>query len=678
MSTSEVNFSEEKTVHDDVVSSKDGELGTESNEYSEKNFNQIHSMIADGSLELPITEVDFVLSKVSVLTVEESLDILKRSVAAHKDDVNFPEKNMFLIEDLLKGPEQATTDRDTWELNLKTQAALNGFHSPYPEVRAVTDPYDDDKAPCETIRAYILGIIWVLIGTGVNQFFSPRFPSIYLTPAIFQMLLYPCGRLMQLIPDWGFTIMGTRHSFNPGPWSQKEQMFTTLMVSVSVGGAYVTLYNFIVQKSPVFYGNQWVGPGYQFLLTISTQFLGFGFAGMLRRLVIYPPKAVWPTILPTLALNRALMKPEIKENINGWTISRYYFFFIVFACSFIYFWLPNYLFGALSYFNWMTWIAPDNFNLANVTGSIIGLGINPISTFDWNVATSLLQPLAIPFFSFINQYSGQFLSAFFILGVFYSNHLWSGYLPINENSLFDNQGNTYKITSILDSKGLVDPQKYANYSPPFYSAANLVLYGAFFAIYPLSFIYIGLQEWKGICVAFKDLYLALRHPSRSQFEGQDDLHTTMMSRYPEVPDWWFYIILLMSFVLGCVCLEVYPTETPIWSLVLTIVINFVFLIPITIITAYTGFSFGLNVLVELIVGYALPGNPQALMILKAFGYNIDGQASNYISDQKMGHYAKVPPRALFRGQMIATVFQILVSIGVVNWQLGNVENFCSP
>ena len=46
----------------------------------------------------------------------------------------------------------------------------------------------------------------------------------------------------------------------------------------------------------------------------------------------------------------------------------------------------------------MTWIKPDNQNLAVVTGSVGGLGLNPITTFDWNYFSSMLQPLQVPFF----------------------------------------------------------------------------------------------------------------------------------------------------------------------------------------------------------------------------------------------------------------------------------------
>lgn len=42
---------------------------------------------------------------------------------------------------------------------------------------------------------------------------------------------------------------------------------------------------------------------------------------------------------------------------------------------FVYYWLPGYLFTALSTFNWMTWIAPNNLTLAILTGSSLGLGL---------------------------------------------------------------------------------------------------------------------------------------------------------------------------------------------------------------------------------------------------------------------------------------------------------------
>lgn len=43
---------------------------------------------------------------------------------------------------------------------------------------------------------------------------------------------------------------------------------------------------------------------------------------------------------------------------------------------------PGYIFQALSYFNWISWIAPTNVKLAIITGSVCGMGLNPWPTFD--------------------------------------------------------------------------------------------------------------------------------------------------------------------------------------------------------------------------------------------------------------------------------------------------------
>ena len=170
-------------------------------------------------------------------------------------------------------------------------------------------------------------------------------------------------------------------------------------------------------------------PGYGILLLLSTQLMGLGFSGMLRRFVIYPVEALWPSILPTLALNRALLVPEKRESIHGWSISRYKFFFLVFGGSFVYFWIPDFLFQALSLFAWMTWIAPDNFNLNIITGSQAGLGFNPIASFDWNVISAYSAPLAYPFFAYTQQFVGTVLGGLIIIALYWTNTSWSAYMP---------------------------------------------------------------------------------------------------------------------------------------------------------------------------------------------------------------------------------------------------------
>src|ERR1700744_5231160 len=108
-------------------------------------------------------------------------------------------------------------------------------------------------------------------------------------------------------------------------------MFATITYNIAI---YTTnSYGMVlVQKLPMYYGQKFVTFGYQLLLTLFVQLMGMGIAGYLRHFSVYPVKALWPTVLPTIAMNRAyvsalasvqanpsrLTRPEARENIHGW------------------------------------------------------------------------------------------------------------------------------------------------------------------------------------------------------------------------------------------------------------------------------------------------------------------------------------------------------------------------
>jgi OPT family oligopeptide transporter len=333
-----------------------------------------------------------------------------------------------------------------------------------------------------------------------------------------------------------------------------------------------------------------------------------GFAGYLRRFSVYPVKALWPTILPTIAMNKALTQQEPRENINGWTMSRYRFFYIVAGVTFVWNWIPQYLFTALSTFNWMTWIAPQNMTLAILTGSSLGLGLfNPLTTFDWNVASSSYAPLAQPFFSVCQQYFSSILG-----GLIVNNKL--------------------------------DNELYQQYSPPFYTAGYILTVGANFAFYPVYFLYMMLNQWKTMRRAYIDFYQGLRR-GKGNYEGAMDVHSRIMARYPEVPDWWFLLILAAALVVGCVFLHIFPDlNTPIWLLFLLIGINLVFAVPLSFLSATTGTNLGLGSLIQVITGFLLPNNPNAFLFAQALGsWALAGYGDNYVQDQKMAHYCHIRP-----------------------------------
>ncbi|KAK9375209.1 OPT oligopeptide transporter protein-domain-containing protein [Lipomyces chichibuensis] len=620
---------------------------------------------------------EFILEKLQQMTVDESLVILREALDYHDDDLNFPTETFEKIKLLLQGQEASQMDADTYELDLKLEATLMKYHSPYPEVRAICDPTDDPTLPAETIRAYFLGILWVAVGGFINEFFSLRQPSLSLQSAVLQILLYPCGKFLQYtLPDWGFTFRGTRHSLNPGPWTYKEQMFATIMVNVASGGSNFMGY-VVTLKLDMFFGQKWVSFGFMFLMNFSTQFFGFGLAGMLRRWCVYPTKAVWPTVLPTLALNRALLVRDDKRPVHGWSMSKYKFFFIVFTASFLYFFIPSFLFMALSVFNWITWISPKNTVLAIVTGSYLGLGFNPLTTFDWSVI-NYSAPLVAPFFSTLNRYVGTIIGGLLMLGLYWKNYKWTGYLPINSSNVYDHTASLYNLTKVVKPDSTLDEAKYKLYSPPYISVGNLLNNGSSFALYTLAFTYMLLTDWKLLSEAFRGFWKGIKNRKSSNYEMYKDPMSKMMSVYPEVPDWWFVAVFLISIVFGIVAFTVYPTGAPVWGMIVIVIISTVIMVPSALIYSVTGYQLFTSTLSTLIAGYMIPNNGIANMMCRVYGYNTDEQAEGFVSDQKMAHYAKLPPRAVFRGQMVATLIQTFVTVGAIQFLINSVSDLCSP
>lgn len=61
---------------------------------------------------------------------------------------------------------------------------------------------------------------------------------------------------------------------------------------------------------------------------------------------------------------------------------------------------------------------------------------------------------------------------------------------------------------------------------------------------------------------------------------------------------------------------------------------------------------GLNIISEYIMGAILPGKPIANVCFKTYGYMSVSQAVSFLSDFKLGHYMKIPPRSMFLVQVL--------------------------
>jgi hypothetical protein len=228
-----------------------------------------------------------------------------------------------------------------------------------------------------------------------------------------------------------------------------------------------------------------------------------------------------------------------------------------FGAMFIYFWFPGYIIQAMSYFNWMTWIAPDNVNLAAVTGSVGGLGLNPFSTWDWSQLTAFRDPLIDPFYSAFNFFLGALITAPIILIIWYTNTWNTAYIAINDNHVWDNTGSRYKVLRVVDNNTtLFNEEGYKTYSPAYLSSGSASLYGTFFAIYTATITHTILYHRHEIVTGFQNL---IRR--KSAFADSKDVHTRLMRSYREVPEYVYFGVLVASIALGAAGVGAFPTHT---------------------------------------------------------------------------------------------------------------------
>lgn len=468
--------------------------------------------------------------------------MMKSVLRVHERDPNFPLSIISKIRDFLGNEDIFEHPEKHQELiqEIQMEAALITNNSPYAEVRAVVDNTDDVNMPSFTIRVWVIGLVFVAVLAFINQLFSIRQPYITVMANVAQLLCYPLGKAAEaVLPDWGVTLFGIRHTLNPGPFSRKEHMLITIMANVGWHTPYTD--NIIwAQYLPQYFNQSYAGHfGYQIVIALATNFIGYGIAGLTRRFLVYPAYCVWPASLVTIALNAAFHTEQnvpVQSPFKGvFTISRYKFFLCSFGVMFVYFWFPNYIFTALSYFSWMSWIAPDNVNLNAITGFNSGLGLNPWPTFDWNTLLFDNQdPLMVPFFNTVNKFFGMFFSMFVVLGMWYTNTYNTGYFPINSNRVYDHFGKRYNVSRAIDSRGLFDAQKYEAYSPAHLAAGNLTVYLFFFAIYTATISYAYLYHRHEIMMGFRNLVNSFRKNKDSGSKGEyTDVHNRLMAAYPE-------------------------------------------------------------------------------------------------------------------------------------------------
>ncbi|RVW87112.1 Oligopeptide transporter 1 [Vitis vinifera] len=356
-------------------------------------------------------------------------------------------------------------------------------------------------------------------------------------------------------------------------------------------------------------------------------------AGIFRKFLVDSPYMWWSSNLVQVSLFRALHEVEIRPK-GG--VTRLQFFL-------------------------------DSITAQQIGSGLNGLGLGSFA-LDWSTAASFLgSPLATPGFAIINIMTGFFIVVYIVIPniAYWTNLYEAKRFPIVSADVFDADGGSYNVSRVLNYTTFeFNQQGYDGYSKINLSIFFVFTYGSSFATLAATYL---IRIWQQAKASLQDQF--------------DDVHTRLMKKnYDPVPQWWFYTLLTLVIGLAMAACEGFnrQLQLPYWGILLAISLALLFILPVGVITATTNQQPGLNVITEMILGYIYPGKPLANLAFKTYGSVSMGQAIMFLSDFKLGHYMKIPPKSMFVVQLVGTVIASSVYFGTAWLLLTSIDNICHP
>lgn len=539
---------------------------------------------------------------------------------------------------------------------------------PIEEVALVVPETDDPSLPVLTFRAWLLGLTSCSVLIFLNTFFTYRTQPLTISAILMQIAVLPIGRFMaSVLPNREVKVFGSwGFNLNPGPFNMKEHVIITIFANCGVssgGGDAYSIGAITVMKA---YYKQTISFLCAVIIVLTTQLVGYGWAGMLRKFLVDPVEMWWPSNLAQVSLFRALH----EKDVNSKGPSRMKFFMIFFFGSFVYYAFPGYLFPILSFFSWVCWVWPHSITAQQIGSGYHGLGIGAF-TLDWaGISAYHGSPLVAPWHSILNIAAGFVMFIYIIVPVCYwkFNTFDAQKFPMFSNKLFTTKGLKYDTTHVLTPQFELNEAAYNSYGKLYLSPLFALSIGSGFARFTATLTHVMLFHGSDI----------LRQSRSAVNSVKEDIHAKLMKSYKQVPQWWFLILLggsiLLSLLMSFIWKE--QVQLPWWGLLFAFGLAWVVTLPIGVIQATTNQQPGYDIIAQYMIGYVLPGKPIANLLFKIYGRISTVHALSFLSDLKLGHYMKIPPRAMYTAQLVGTIVAGVINLAVAWWMLENIEDIC--
>lgn len=180
--------------------------------------------------------------------------------------------------------------------------------SPVEQVRLTVPTTDDPSLLVWTFRMWFLGLTSCVVLSFLNTFFGYRTEPLVITMVSVQVATLPMGRFMaKVLPETKFRVPGfgsREYSLNPGPFNVKEHVLISIFANAGAAFGSGTAYAIgIVTIIKAFYHRE-ISFLAGWILVITTQVLGYGWAGIMRKYVVDPAEMWWPYSVTQVSLFR--------------------------------------------------------------------------------------------------------------------------------------------------------------------------------------------------------------------------------------------------------------------------------------------------------------------------------------------------------------------------------------
>ncbi|KAF7346573.1 hypothetical protein MSAN_01885400 [Mycena sanguinolenta] len=290
-----------------------------------------------------------------------------------------------------------------------------------------------------------------------------------------------------------------------------------------------------------------------------------------------------------------------------------------FAAIFFWEWIPQYPFPLLTAFSVIC--LADNGrhdfvrNLFGAGSSNEGIGLLSVST-SWTLITQGT-PLVWPLQTQINSFIGMGLGYIVLTSCYYANVFNGRDLPFMSTSLFGKDGDAYNQTEVITADYKLNATALEAVGLPRYTTTYAISQLCYNLSLGAAVTYLFLWHWPEMRSAFG----GLRFLKRGHAEI-DDPHYKEMQKYPEVPQWVYAALFLVSLGVGIGCSYAGPHGTvlmPAWSIIYFTFFSAIISIVLGFITATTGFNVSIKYAIQIMAAFIHPGQPIPVMYANLYG-----------------------------------------------------------